>query len=181
MSTSIVDFRSSIFNVISRHGRKPAPMTKVLILAVVLGLVFSGLAVAQLPKEPGPPVGSDTQAEKLPAPLAERQTPKEVPAPPSPAPPRRDPTKPGQEIRKVLEAKPTGPTQRAAVPLALRARVIARDKPPAAILEIEGKLYTVAKGSVLAGPGNMLMRVIELDSNEVRIEVGPNKEVLTLR
>ena len=101
-----------------------------------------------------------------------------VPAPPTTTLP--DPTRASTKMKEVLGTKGAGPAARA-VPLALRGRVIARDKPAAALLEVEGKLYTVIKGSAVPGPSNTVLRIIELDSNEVRIEVSPSKEIMTLR
>ena len=91
----------------------------------------------------------------------------------------RDPTKVSPRMREVLGTKAGAGMK--VTPLSLRGRVIARGQPPAALLEVEGKLYTVGKGSVITGANNTILRILEIDASGVRIESSPSKEVFVLR
>ncbi len=110
-----------------------------------------------------------------------------VPAPPAPpAPSLRDPTLPSARLREAMEVGKapnlvsTGPTHKSPL-ISLKGRVLAKDRPPTAILEVDGKLYVVGKGSTLNGPGNSVLKIVELNKVEVRVEVSPQNETITLR
>jgi type IV pilus assembly protein PilC len=118
--------------------------------------------------EAEPPTGDGADAGKA----------KEFGTPASSTGSLKDPTRPSSKMRDVLNAKPRGAAK--ASPLALRGRIIIKGKPPAALLEVDGKLYTVAKGSVLTGT-NTLLKVLEIDSEGVRVESTTSKEVFLLR
>jgi hypothetical protein len=93
----------------------------------------------------------------------------------------RDPTIPNARMRDVLNTRTAAGAKLS--PLSLRGRIIARNKPPTALLEVEGKLYAVTKGSVVTGPGGTVLRVLDIDSAGVRVESSgsPRKEVFSLR
>ena len=107
-----------------------------------------------------------------------------VPAPP--ALPLRDPTLPSARLREAMEVGKvptlvsTGPGHKSPV-ISLKGRVLAKDRPPTAILDVDGKLYVVGKGSTLNGPGNSVLKIVELNKVEVRVEVSPQNETITLR
>lgn len=134
-------------------------------------LTLTSLVLAQTPPSVAP---AKTLPEEPPKVVEQGTT-----APPAGG--LKDPTKPSPKMKEVLGSKGTaGPAPKLAV-LALRGRVLARDKPAVALLEVEGKLYTVTKGSVVAGPSNTILRVVEVNGTEVRIEVSPLKEIVVLR
>jgi hypothetical protein len=140
-----------------------------------------GLAVAQntpptvLPKVPGDADAPPDTGVKLQDP-----PPREVgtPAPPGSL---KDPTTPSPRMRDALATKSTGPGAPGISPLALRGRVLVKDKPPLALLEVDGKLYRVSKDSVVAGPNKTILRVLDVNSSEVRIQIDPLKEIVVLR
>lgn len=117
--------------------------------------------------------------EKLPPPPG-----KDLPAPP-PAPGQnkdvRDPTTPGPKLKNALntgKAKtPGGPALKTPV-IILRARVLAQGVPPAAVLEVDGKVFTVAKDSTLIGTP---YRVLDIGVAEIRIENSLSSEVIVIR
>ncbi len=146
--------------------------------ALLLAIV--GLASAEPPQPTVPPTAPAADEDDPPD-----VAPKEVGAPAGKSRPGntlKDPTSPSAKMRDVLTTKatPGGAAPRVS-PLALRGRVIARDKPAAALLEVDGKLYTIGKGSVLAGPNNTTIRVLDISSTEVRIQFDPLKEIVVLR
>jgi hypothetical protein len=63
----------------------------------------------------------------------------------------------------------------------LKGRVIARDRSPAALVEVDGRLQFLTRGSVLAGPGSTTLRVMEMSASEIRILVSPPNETIVLR
>jgi hypothetical protein len=97
--------------------------------------------------------------------------------PPMPLP---DPTKPSKTFEGLLQPK-SGPGQGPRFPtIALKGRVIMQGKPAAALLEIDKGLVLVNQGSAVGG-GGMLIRVIDVNAQEVLLEVGPTAEKLSLR
>ncbi len=103
--------------------------------------------------------------------------------------PLRDPTQPGPQMREILgPAEGVLQQSPAALPsvpqLVLKGRVIPRDRPGAAILEVDGKLISVQKGSeatVSTGrTGLVTLRVLEIDVSAVRLEVLPQGQEVTL-
>lgn len=98
-----------------------------------------------------------------------------------PAQPRSDPTMPSDKLREAIEsgkaeAAPRLPT------VILRGRVLAKDKPPAALLEVDLKQppQLVGKGTRLLS-GKLKLTVTEVNDTEVRIEVSPLNETIVLR
>jgi hypothetical protein len=118
------------------------------------------------------------QAPPAPPALEPVQT---VTAPPAVSGPLPDPTKPSGPFQDLMKQKATGPGPSNRAPaLALRGRVIAAGKEPSAMVEVDGKLALVTAGSVLAY-GNSTVRVVEITSQEVRLEIGSSSEKLSLR
>jgi hypothetical protein len=158
--------------------------TVVLILAGLAAAQRPGSGVGTQPSGPVPPVPANVDVPGVPGQSAEdARTPGGVGVTPAGPGALKDPTHPSQKMRDALNAKANTKTNNKMkiTPLSLRARIIARGKPPAALLEIEGKIYTVGKGSVVTGANNTMLRVLEINSTEVRIESSPGKEILSLR
>jgi hypothetical protein len=65
--------------------------------------------------------------------------------------------------------------------VALKGRIVQKGKTPAALLEVDGKLYLVNQKSVLSGSNNLTLKILELNASEVRIEVSPLNEIIVLR
>jgi hypothetical protein len=104
-----------------------------------------------------------------------------VAAPPAVQGPLPDPTNPSDPFKKMLQPKTTGPTAASRLPtFVIRGRVLAAGKEPTAMLEVDGKLALVQPGSVLAFGGSTI-RVTEITSQEVRLEIGSSGEKLSLR
>jgi hypothetical protein len=138
--------------------------------------------VDQIPEQRQPPaVLPDAQKNELPAPAKAPDAPQEdKKAPIVLGGELKDPTIPSAKLKTVLnQGKGGGPGSLPNV--VLRGRIISKDGPPAAILQLDGKTFIVGKGSILPGPGNITMRVEDINTLEVRIEVLPLKEVLSLR
>jgi hypothetical protein len=102
------------------------------------------------------------------------------------SPPQRDPTEPGGTLKKILDmgkaSQPgkAGPSRMPAV--ALKGRVITKDRPPLAVLEVDKQAYIVGVGNNVAVPGtNVFLRIVEINRSDVRIEVAPLNESITLR
>lgn len=143
--------------------------------------LLSGLALAQAPAPKTPP-----PAPARPTTAAEKPLPNPPPvAKPEPGAPdeRRDPTEAKGKLAEALMKKGTAsnaPVLR--VPqVALKARVISRDQPPAAVIEIDGKPHMVGKDSVLVTAGGLTLKVIEIGITEIRIEVAALNEMIVLR
>jgi hypothetical protein len=66
-------------------------------------------------------------------------------------------------------------------PLALRGRIIAAGRPPAALLEVDGRIYTVQKGTFVAGANNNILKVLDITASEVQVQNTVTKDVFTLR
>ena len=107
--------------------------------------------------------------------------------PPPMAPPDKkqgdvpDPTLPGpgwQQIFAQKGAKGAVPTK---IPnVLLRGRVLSRDKPAMAIIEVDGRTFMVGKDSMLTS-AQIVMEVVDLNAAEVRIEISPSNEIIILR
>lgn len=120
--------------------------------------------------------------------LAGAQPPKMVPPlPPDPASlpksPVKDPTQAEPDLRNKFDPpRPIGdPARPNGFPVVtLKGRIIAAAKTPTALLEIDGKLHTARKGSVIGLGGPWTLQVVEVNATEVRVEFGPNKTAVTL-
>jgi len=105
--------------------------------------------------------------------------------PPPRLPADKDPTKPSPILKDKLDPKTdkeTPSTSTSSAPrLALRGRVLAANQPPAALLEIDGQVRLVRKDDKISGGGRIVYRIVEISRNEVRIEIQPLNEVVTLQ
>jgi hypothetical protein len=92
-----------------------------------------------------------------------------------------DPTTPNQKLKDALN-KPAQGVPQAGAPrmpsVSVRARVIARGQSPRAYLDVDGKLYAVTLHSIIPLGGGASLRVVELSSAEVRLELLPLKEMI---
>jgi len=99
----------------------------------------------------------------------------------------QDPTMPGPDIRNLLDSAGGNRTAPAGPPplpeLRLRARIFAKNKPPVAIVEIGGRPLSVRVGSEIqfsTAGGAMQLKVVELTTDEMQIEVVGRKQIITL-
>jgi hypothetical protein len=115
------------------------------------------------------------------------------PAPNPQAPrPAGDPTIPSPEVRQMLEAGNVNratPNQPAASPslppMSIKARIISRDRPPVAVIDIGGTTITVRPGvefNIGSGGGGppLHLKVKEMTQSEVRFEVEGRRQIITL-
>lgn len=97
----------------------------------------------------------------------------------------KDPTKASPALKQAMTPpRPAAGAPAAAPPLpvvVMRGRVIAKHRPPTAIIEVDGKMYIVGIGSLVGGQGGSVMKVLDLNSTEIKLEVSPLNEVLILR
>lgn len=120
--------------------------------------------------------------------------PKPQPEEPAAQAPLRDPTEPGDEMRDMVApfrmgqpGRPRGVAGMALPGVALKGRIIGPAAPPAAIVELQGALYVLHEESELtvdspeAALGGLTLRVTQITSSEVRIEVMPLRQVMVLR
>ena len=78
----------------------------------------------------------------------------------------RFPKKQGLKVTKI-EVQPLTPKS-------------AKDKPPAILLEVDGRVYRISKGAVMNGPNNTTLRVMEVTKSDVKIQVSPQNETTVL-
>jgi hypothetical protein len=69
--------------------------------------------------------------------------------------------------------------------MALKGLVARRDRPAAALIEVNGRLFRVQAGAVITAPGTdtavSTLKVLAVGPAEVRIEVSPQAETVVLR
>ena len=114
--------------------------------------------------------------------LAMAQKPEPAPRP-TPVEPAKDPTQPSPDLKKALDPGKTLPGTAPRSPaLALKGRVIVKGKPPAALIEIDGKgpPLLVGKDQTIS-TGGVSYKVLEVNVNEVRLQGGPSGEIIVLR
>jgi len=130
----------------------------------LLGLLAIGGAQAQPPAKNPPPKKPDT----APKPVVE---------------PASDPTRASPALERELAVPKTGDKAPAMPALRLKGRVIAKDKPAAALIELDPKTapYLVTKGTTLLLPNGIRLRVLDVTAAEVQIEVSPLNETIVLR
>ena len=151
-----------------------------LLIGAACVLLSGYLWAQQPPAPPAPPAGEPAPpADSKPAPPA--NPPDAGPAaPPAPTEPG-DPTQPSDRLREILGR---GKTLNGAAPklplIAVRGRVVVKDKPPAALLEVNGQVQLVSKDSVLVGPANTTLKVTDLTRSTVTILVMPQNETIVL-
>jgi hypothetical protein len=95
----------------------------------------------------------------------------------------RDPTKPSPELKEAMGNKPIAPGPGAPEKqpvLVLKGRVLAKNKPAAALLDIDGKIYLVGKDTDFLAGGRTL-RVKDITIESVVIELPGSKTTITLR
>jgi hypothetical protein len=96
----------------------------------------------------------------------------------------RDPTLPSDRLRESLRppirGTPSAPAAEKVPVLVLRGRVLAKGKPPAALLEVDGKLHIVGKDSIIQAGGQML-KVKDITAESVQVEAAPLSLTFTLR
>lgn len=111
------------------------------------------------------------------------------PAPRAPLPPRgSDPTVPGPDIRALIDDKPTtavaAPAPPAVPTIRLRARIIARDRPPVAVVNFGEQAVVVRQNEELQvnspGEGPLQLKVVQVNALGVQIEVVNRRQVITL-
>lgn len=141
-------------------------------IALLTLLGAAGLAAAQPPRPGGPPAV---------APGTPRVTGDGAPA----AEPR-DPTKPSPGVKKALDVGKDAPTGPAAAPIAaaglvtLKARVIGKDQPPIAYIEVNKQQYAIGPDTKIT-IGATTYKVLEISAIQVRLKVEPLDEILVLR
>lgn len=118
------------------------------------------------------------------------QAPRGAETAPRPAP--ADPTVPGPEIRHLLDCTKT--TTGAVAParpagglpaMRIKARVLARDKPGMALVEIGDRLVMVQPGAevnvaLVGGEGQMKLKVVEVGAAGVKMEVENRDQPISL-
>ena len=147
------------------------PRFRIVLLVVLIVFTVAGIGWTQPPLE--------KKQSPVPAEVPKKQEKAEEP---------KDPTNPSPKLKELLQPDKSG---KYAAPvagagprmplLALRGRVVSSTGSAVALLEVEGKLYSIAKGSSLSGGGNTILRIVDITSGEVRIEVHPLNEVVILR
>jgi hypothetical protein len=97
----------------------------------------------------------------------------------------KDPTNPSPKLKELLQPEKAGKGSAGPGPkmplVALRGRVISKEHSAVALLEVDGRFYSITKGSSLPGGNNTMLRILDITSAEVRIEVLPLKEIIILR
>lgn len=147
---------------------------RTLLGALLTWLLHSAIGLGQvpLPELPQLPVNNPPAKDVQPE---VKKTPSEVP----------DPTVPGPLFERILNPKatkgPTGASTFRMPPIAIKGRIVSKDRPASALLEFDGRLYLVNKDSILGGGNNVTLRIVELNASEVRIEVSPFNEIVILR
>jgi hypothetical protein len=180
---------------------------------VPAGTTPSGATRLRLIADPAPPAAAAPSATAtplppLPAPSGAAEAPSTVPIIPPGAippnagdssypprepirrepPPTNDPTVPGPAIRELLgqgdQKTPNAPQATPELPLVrLRARVAVRDKPVIAIVEIDGRLYSVRPGdefSVNVDKTPTPMKVLKLTATEMQLELVKRQAIINL-
>lgn len=150
--------------------------------AAVLGL--AGVVAAQQ-------TGFQRFAATVPAvlqePPAKGADPKQT-DPKQPEPVIPDPTKPSGKLKELMTPKPPAPGVVPPVALvpppklptfAIKARVVSSGGSSEALLDVDGKLFSVTPGSTL-NAGDYSFRVVEIAANGVKLEVVQTKEVIVL-
>jgi len=98
----------------------------------------------------------------------------------------RNPLEPSPRMRDALGTvkPPTGqPAKPPPAPggITLRARVLRKGQPPTALIEVDGRLYAITTGSVIATTGNTMLKVLQMNSLEIQLELSSTKEKIVLR
>lgn len=115
-----------------------------------------GIALAQQPEKLPPPKPTDKAKEK-------------------------DPTVPSTKMKEALGPPKTASGKSASgVPkITLKGKVLVRGRMPLALVDIDGTLYTIGRNGQFTA-GGVTYRVLRLDAEEVRLEAGTKKDIITL-
>jgi len=110
---------------------------------------------------------------------------KPAPANGNPGAEPRDPTKPSPDLKKALDVgKQTQPGVAAAPARAgvitLRARVIVKDRPPIAYIDVDKQQYAIGPDTKIT-VGGVTLTVLEISAAQVRLKLEPLNEILVLR
>lgn len=98
--------------------------------------------------------------------------------PPTAPPPTAlpDPTQPKGKLKDVLNPPKVPGAVAPGAPLklptvAIRARIVPKGRPAAAVLEVDGRQYTVTAGTQFAAADGLVFKVAEVTATEVRLEI----------
>jgi hypothetical protein len=83
-------------------------------------------------------------------------------------PPGKDPTEPGPMFDFLLYKAGELP------PVNLKAKILTKNRPPMAIIEVAGKEFIVSKNSTIPGP-NYVLEVVDIQPEELKINWTPSK------
>ena len=156
--------------------------TLTILMVGAVSLLLTSFAPAEQPAEPRPNDTPPTESRDV---MLARGRP--ILLPPgseqvSPPPVGNDPTQPSASLRDALGAvKGRGNPGANRLPLiTIKGRIIAKDKLPAILLEVDGRVYRIFKGTVMNGLGNTTLKVTDLTRSEVTILVSPQNETMVL-
>ncbi len=101
--------------------------------------------------------------------------PKETTKPQEPPVREKDPTIPSERLKEVLNSSKDHQLNASLnLPtIVLKGRVVIKTRQPLALLEVEGKSVTVTKGETILAGQNLILKLLEVNGNEVRVEVQP--------
>jgi len=154
---------------------------------------------APVPKAESPPANVSASPPNvvgpaIPAEAAAPHLPGDPTGPPAVPVPVRDPTQPGEQLRDLVapirmgqQAGKGGASGISLPQVTLKGRIVGPLVPPAAIVEVDTVLHVLHQGSELTVPtpnvglGSLTLRVSELTSSEVRIEIMPLRQAIVLR
>ena len=147
------------------------PSCKAICLTLLVFPASVLLALAQTVPDPKtPPEQPDIQKDAKKNPESDEKKAPVV----APGGDLKDPTVPSQKLKEIMEAgKIVSSGPMAKLPsITFRGRVMSKDRPPAAILEMDKKYFIVNEGTELTAPGNAKLRVSKVGSQGVEIQ-GP--------
>src|SRR5262245_5746220 len=92
-----------------------------------------------------------------------------------------DPTIPSPRMRDMIGgSKPATATGVAKLPTVLiRGRVLAKGRPPAALVEIDGKVYAITQGTTLVVGGTQTLKFIEVTADQIRYELNASRDAFS--
>lgn len=157
---------------------KTASVLATLLLVAGIKLLAQVPAIPPLPAPESSPVAFQAKPE----PTAPPAVPMPLPPSVQPVEPFRDPTKAEGPLEVFTRPKmpASGPTYSALPGLSLKGRVVLKDGSAAGLVDIEGRLVLIQKNSILSYRGQTL-KVEEFNSQQIRVHVAPNDEIILLR
>ena len=157
--------------------------SSILKLSVYLGLAVLAPSLAAWGTDPATPFPKQAISPSAiptpppPAQLAPHQSgavqPRLLPSVSGPQEPPRDPTQPGPQMRDLLAPKPKN---QGLPPLELKGRILAAGQTPLVLLAMDKHLFVARQGAEIGldgSYGGMSIRVVEVTSGEVRLEIAP--------